>query len=52
MEKKNSITSIESGMNSPARSEHATVEDEGPVVVPHMGLVSSCNMVSFFFLIS
>lgn len=51
MEKKNSITSIESGMNSPARSEHATVEDEGPVVVPHMGLVSSCNMVSFFSLL-
>ena len=46
MEKQNSITSIES------RASNGTVEDEGNVVIPHMGLLSSCNMVniSLFFI--
>ncbi|KAG2229050.1 amino acid permease-domain-containing protein [Thamnidium elegans] len=43
LEKKNSITSIESGVHTP--SIHSSIEDEGPVVVPHMGLLSSCNMI-------
>lgn len=47
LEKKNSITSIESGVRTP--SIHSSIEDEGPVVVPHMGLLSSCNMVSDIF---
>lgn len=47
LEKKNSITSIESGVRTP--SIHSSIEDEGPVVVPHMGLLSSCNMVSVTF---
>jgi L-type amino acid transporter 9 len=44
LEKKNSITSVETGLSSPHSVE---VEENGPVVVPHMGLVSSCNMVSY-----
>lgn len=43
MEKRNSITSLESRMTN--SSNHSTVEDDGPVVVPHMGLLSSCNMI-------
>lgn len=44
LEKKNSITSVESVAT--AASTHSSIEDEGPVVTPHMGLLSSCNMVS------
>jgi hypothetical protein len=47
LEKKNSITSVETGLTIPNSVE---VEENGPVVVPHMGLVSSCNMVSNFFI--
>ena len=44
LEKKNSITSIESGLH--------TIEADGPKahnsVEPHMGLMSSCNMVNIY----
>lgn len=43
MEKRNSITSVESGVMT---NDSVSVESDGPVVVPHMGLISSCNMVS------
>lgn len=42
MEKRNSITSVESGVMT---NDSSSVESDGPVVVPHMGLISSCNMV-------
>ncbi|KAL7315532.1 hypothetical protein PS15m_004742 [Mucor circinelloides] len=42
MEKRNSITSVETGVMT---NDGSSVESDGPVVVPHMGLVSSCNMI-------
>ncbi|CAO3643889.1 unnamed protein product [Mucor fragilis] len=42
MEKRNSITSVESGVMT---NDSSSVESDGPVVVPHMGLISSCNMI-------
>ncbi|KAL0139873.1 B-type amino acid transporter 1-like protein [Mucor lusitanicus] len=42
MEKRNSITSVESGVMT---NDSVSVESDGPVVVPHMGLISSCNMI-------
>ncbi|KAG2205335.1 hypothetical protein INT46_008602 [Mucor plumbeus] len=42
MEKRNSITSVESGVMT---NDGSSVESNGPVVVPHMGLLSSCNMI-------
>lgn len=42
MEKRNSITSVESGVMT---NDGASIESNGPTVVPHMGLLSSCNMV-------
>ncbi|KAI7901722.1 amino acid permease-domain-containing protein [Cokeromyces recurvatus] len=41
--KENSITSIEAGLN--ASDSQSIGSDEGPAVVPHMGLISSCNMI-------
>ncbi|KAI8378156.1 amino acid permease-domain-containing protein [Choanephora cucurbitarum] len=43
LEKTNSITSIESGAVTPSHQS----ENEGgtPTVAPHMGLISSCNMI-------
>lgn len=54
LEHKNSITSVE--YEPSITSAHSSVEDEGPTVTPHMGLLSSCNMVNrsdpaFFFYI-
>ena len=43
LEKTNSITSIESGAMTP--SHHSENEGGTPTVAPHMGLISSCNMV-------
>ncbi|KAI7874262.1 amino acid permease-domain-containing protein [Mucor mucedo] len=43
LENKNSITSIE--YEPSIASRHSSIEDEGPVVTPHMGLLSSCNMI-------
>ncbi|KAI9486522.1 MAG: amino acid permease-domain-containing protein [Benjaminiella poitrasii] len=42
--KQNSITSIESGLHTSDNQSFKSVVDE-PVVVPHMGLLSSCNMI-------
>jgi hypothetical protein len=47
MEKRNSITSVESGVMT---NDGSSVESNGPVVVPHMGLLSSCNMVRWYLL--
>jgi hypothetical protein len=44
LEKKHTITSLESG-RGPASI--ASLGQTGPVVEPHMGLLSSCNMVYF-----
>lgn len=48
MEKRNSITSVETGVMT---NDGSSVESDGPVVVPHMGLVSSCNMVRWLVLL-
>lgn len=43
LEKKNSITSIESSLHT---VEAGPTEKDENAVEPHMGLLSSCNMVS------
>ncbi|KAI8647435.1 amino acid permease-domain-containing protein [Parasitella parasitica] len=42
LEKRNSITSVESGV---VTNDTSSIESDGPVLVPHMGLISSCNMI-------
>lgn len=57
LEKKNSITSVESGLHTVEADQPGEAQTGENVVEPHMGLMSSCNMVNqqklhfeFFFI--
>ncbi|CAO3682909.1 unnamed protein product [Rhizopus stolonifer] len=45
LEKKNSITSIESGLHTVEADQPGEAQTGENVVEPHMGLMSSCNMI-------